>query len=56
MDYKAERLLAPRQKAKDNPRFVVTNFAGNPQKVYEQAYVFAVTWRAGWPGMPRRSM
>ena len=36
--YKAERLLAPDKKPKDNLRFVVTNLPGSAQTIYERIY------------------
>jgi len=36
--FKAERLLAPDKKPKDNLRFVVTNLSGSAQKIYERIY------------------
>ncbi|HKZ72941.1 MAG TPA: IS1380 family transposase [Steroidobacteraceae bacterium] len=35
---KAEVVRHPGRKPKDNPRFVVTNLAGSPQRVYERIY------------------
>jgi hypothetical protein len=35
---KAERLLAPGKKPKDNLRFVVTNLHGSAQRIYENTY------------------
>jgi len=36
--YKAEMVRAADKKAKDNPRFVVTNLKQSPQWIYEQVY------------------
>lgn len=36
--FKAEVVMHPGRDPKDNPRFVVTNLKGDPQKIYERVY------------------